>query len=363
MIIYICNFISIFIWGKLIKNRKLLISIVSLQMFLILALRNLNMGSDLVNYKGGFEYIASLPFADLIKRLHLFKTAELVNPYSYESGYVVLNKIISLVGGNFRFFLIIVAAFCSFSFAYFIYKYSSIPYLSFAMLAAMGFYEYSFGILRQTLAVCILLWAVPFISKRKFIKFSLITIVAFAFHRAAVIFFLLYPLSKFVITKKTFKIYYIVWLLLLLFTPVIFEKAIVPLLKLFGKNRYSVGSYTFNKQIVVMILFAIMVHLFSNYREFKNNRDANIICMGYLLSVIFEIFGMMNDGLARIVEFYFIFIIVLVPNVLYSYRQKSRTLAISGERILYVLLFAYMIVTLLSSEIVPYTPLWEGVRI
>ncbi len=360
MLIFICNYISIFFWKTVLKKRKHLIAMISLQMFLILALRDLSMGSDLVNYSGGFQFISSLSFSDLFKRLHLIKTAELVSPFAYESGYVVINKIVASLGGNFRFFLILHAAFCMWSFAHFINKYSALPYLSFAMLATLGFYEYSFGILRQTLALCILLWSIPYIQKRKPIKFLIIVFIAFTVHRAALIFIILYPIARLKITRKTFKVSFFLWLLMLILVVPIFNNIIVPILKLIGKTTYLEGTLKFNSQIVIMIMLAILIYLFVDFKELNENKSSKIICYGYLLSIPIEIVGLMNDGIARMVEILFIFAIVLIPNILYSYKQKDATLSYLGQGALYTLLLVFMIITLSSSEIVPYLPFWKG---
>lgn len=371
MLIYIINFLSIPIWKVLVKSRKLFTAILSLQLFLILALRDVTIGSDLVTYSGGFSYISSLSLSSVLSRLRLINAAKLVSPYSFESGYVLLNKLVSMFGGNFRVFMILHAAFCVGSFGYFIYKHSSNPHLSFAMLAALGFYEYAFGILRQTLAVCILLWAVPFIWKKNPISYYLIVFVAFTIHRASAIFVLLYPISQMKITEKTFSLSFVFWLVLLILVKPIFNYILVPVLRLIGKGSHANGSMTFNFQIIIMILWAVLVALFADLKtlngsEFKVNAKLNgeiavkrAVCMGFLLAVPVQILGLMNDVVARMVEFYFIFSIILIPNVLMEYKNKK--LVLVGEIVLYVLLFACLIIVLNSSEIVPYVPFWNGI--
>ena len=51
-------------------------------------------------------------------------------------------------------------------------------------------------------------------------------------------------------------------------------------------------------------------------KELNENKSSKIICYGYLLSIPIEIVGLMNDGIARMVEILFIFAIVLIPNIL-----------------------------------------------
>ena len=60
MAIYLLNFISIPIYDLLIKNKKKLVLIVSLQLFLILALRADTLGVDLDNYKQFYEFYKTI---------------------------------------------------------------------------------------------------------------------------------------------------------------------------------------------------------------------------------------------------------------------------------------------------------------
>ena len=68
MWIYLLVYLSIPIWNRVFKkNRIAFITVVATELFLILALRAPTLGVDLDNYSGGYRYISSLSFADMIK--------------------------------------------------------------------------------------------------------------------------------------------------------------------------------------------------------------------------------------------------------------------------------------------------------
>ena len=90
MWIYLLNVLTIPIYNRLIKNRKLFIILVGLQLFLILALRSTVLGVDLPNYEGGYEFIGGLDNNDLWSRLNGFGMADLVYPFNYYNLHFVI---------------------------------------------------------------------------------------------------------------------------------------------------------------------------------------------------------------------------------------------------------------------------------
>ena len=234
MAVYILSFLSLPIYHLLVKDRRKYVMLVTAQLFLILALRAPTLGVDLGNYSGGYAYISSLGFTDMLSRLRLISPAELVYPYSYESGYVVLNWLLGKIGIGFHAFLILHAAFCMSSFGLFIYRYSKAPWLSFAMFFSLSYFEYSFGILRQILAICILLFAVPFIERKKPIPFFLLVILAFTIHRTALIFAVFYLARYIKVTRLVYLVNAAFWVLFIALSPLIFNVLILIVIRICG---------------------------------------------------------------------------------------------------------------------------------
>ena len=96
--IYFLNILSLPIYKYIFKNKKQLCIVISLQMFLILSLRDITLCIDYPNYSAGFEYIKGLSIGELFSSFRLIRTAKLVWPFSYESGYVVLNWLVGKLG-------------------------------------------------------------------------------------------------------------------------------------------------------------------------------------------------------------------------------------------------------------------------
>lgn len=116
----------------------------------------------------------------------------------WEPGYNLINWVIANLGGDFHYFLLIVGAFINFSVLRFIYKYSDSVWLSVIVYIAFGFYFNSLHILRQYMALSIVLYSYDYLLSRNFVKFSLIVVIATFFHTSAALFILTY----FVVRQK-----------------------------------------------------------------------------------------------------------------------------------------------------------------
>ena len=352
MLIYILNFVSIFLYGLLIKNKKLFVALASIQLFLILALRDPLLGVDNAVYMAGYDYISELSFADMLSRLHLIKTADLVYPFAFESGYAVINWIVAALGFNFHGFLILYAAFCTFALGRFVYKYSEDAMLSVIMFVSMGFFIYMFGILRQTIVLALFLLAIPLIKDRKITKFLAVCLIAFTIHRLSIIIVPLYFVYNIKITKKRFVGIGMLLLAFFAVSPLIANYVIKPLLSLFGKSSYDI-SFNLNSYIFIMVFLALMILLFASFDEqFVNNPDGNFLCWCFVYAILIEIVGLYNDVIARAMFVPYVAVIILIPNILKKYKHTG--IAVIGKGLLIVLLFAFMIFTLQGDFVNPY---------
>lgn len=364
MYIYILSMAMVPMLGLLKgKYGKLGVVLNGLQLFAILALRDTTMGVDLLNYEGGYAFISTLSFDNLVSRLHIFQVADLVYPYAFESGYCVMNWLCSKLGLSFHGFLVVCAAISIISITRFIIKHSLNTWLSFSMFIGLGMYEYCFGIIRQTLAVAILLYAYDYILENKPKRFFLLVVLAFTIHRVAILFCILYIFSKVKITRKKMIVYLGGCLAFLFFSTFFFTSILTNILEKLGKSTYTSAKFTVNNQILLMVSIAIIILLFVNFDVFLD-KNLNTLMWSFLLSIPIEIIGMNNDGFARAVEIFFISVIVLIPNIvaLYGRRnvEENSTLIIRLDTstlvtgVIYLLMFGLMIYLMKDSFVVPY---------
>lgn len=354
MLIYILNYLSLPIYKIVIKHKKVFCIIVSLQLFLILALRNPILGTDLQIYSKGFQYISRLSFTEMISKLHLIKVADLIYPFSFESGYTVLNWSISRIGLGFQGLLAVCAAINVISIGRFIYKYSDEPVLSFAIFISFNMYFYCFGILRQSLALSIMLWAIPYMIDKNYLKAALVIFVAFLMHRTAIVVFPLILLAKIKVKRNYFIYTYIAGAILIFTASLIYRTLILRIMQIMNIGYVSIDFHINNFTILIMAI-GIIIYLLIDFKVFEN-QSLNLSCWAVVLLFLLQPFAMCNDVFARISELYTVFLIILIPGLIYTYKNKNTRLV--AEICVFVLMFGFMIYSYSKSEIVPYRVFW-----
>ena len=352
MIIYLINILLILIYSIFIKDKKKFVVLVSLQLFLILALRSSSLGVDLNNYSAGFTYIKNLDFFNMLSRLHIFNVAELVYPYDYEGGYVLFNWIIANLGLSFHGFLIICAFINITSIGYIIYKYSDMPWVSFIVFCTFGIYTYFFGILRQSLALCFFLFSLHFAIQNKKSKAILLFFLAFWMHRAVLI---MLPIYLFInrknITKKKYTIALLLSIPFLLVSGQLYSYIVYPIMNFFGKG-YAGSGFQINNLIILLYIVAFIIMIFANFKKGSENKMNGIAIWAIILSIYIEIFGMYNDNFARVLQMYNVFLLITIPYVVRQYNNQKSIIFVKS--LMVILLTSFFVYTTRKSEIVPY---------
>lgn len=354
MFVYILNYLSL-MWHNVITKRlkggrKVFVTIVSIQFFLLLFLKEDYLGVDFQTYIPCFSYISTLSFGELMGKLHFLKVADLIYPYSIESGYVVLNWIISFFGGNFRTFWFLYALFFSITLGVFIYRYSQDIMLSYMLILFLGVFTNSFGIIRQTLAMCVCLCSINSIETRNLKKFLIINVLAFMIHRISAIFLLLYFLYDIKITKQFMqKIIFIIGITYLS-SGFIIKFVINPIMRLLGKGIIGNGQGSMNFLLLFFMLLLFLIVVSVDYERLDSFKE--LIFKAFIIAFILEILGTYNDEFARSVQLFMPLISVLIPDVICN--SKILLIRKIGRYVCSILALLFYIYELKDSSIVPY---------
>ena len=360
MLVYVLNYFLIPIYNYLVKNKKVFFLLMSCQLFLVLAYRAPDLCIDYPGYANGFEYISKLSFLDLLPRLRLLSDAVLPSPFSFESGYVVLNWIVAFLGGSFHTFLILHAAFCVYAYSKFISRYSKMPWLSVAIFVSFDFYIYIFGILRHTLSLAFLLFAIPYLEKKKPFKALLFMLLAFSMHKSSIIFVVMLVFIYVRVTKKRFALFTVLCAVAAFLGKNFFKKLITTALTVAGRTSYikNMTDPKLNLYILFLFLTALLVYLLFDFDFSSDDWATNIILGGFLMSLPMAILAMYSDNIGRSGQFFAIMLIPLIPNVLYQH--KSREDKQIGTVLVYVMLLFFMMHRLNATDFyVPYRSIFS----
>lgn len=352
MAIYLLNFASIPVYDLLFKKKKLIIFLLSTQMFLILALRADTLGVDLDNYKTYFEYYGTLSFWDVIRGFRPIGGS--AHDYGVESGYVLFNWLIAKTGLSFHAFLIIYAAIVITSFAVFVDRYCDDPALAFATFISVGGFVAAFGILRQSLGLAILLCAVPALVERKFWKFALIVFAAGLFHQSLLLALFLFFLAKFKANKALYVAVIAISAVLTVFTPVVYNNIVFPLLFRLGKIYY-IDGFTWNNMFALILLFTLLLMFFFKAQK----KEDNAMQCGFLMTLPVQALAFFIPVFSRLSGAVFInFLCILLPSTVSSLETRSRRL--QAKTMAYLGLSAFYVYTLITDNVlVPYIPFWS----
>lgn len=135
---------------------------------------------------------------------------------AFEKGYVMLNIISRYLSDNFMIIIFILSMVMSVVLAQSTYKYSRIIWLSYILFICITFYS-TIYILRQAFAIIIVLFSLRYVIERNIKKFLLCIIIAFFFHKSALICLPLYILYPLKINIKTLTLVFLITVLLTLF--------------------------------------------------------------------------------------------------------------------------------------------------
>lgn len=179
----------------LLREKK--ISFITLSIMSLMAGLRFFTGYDFISYKNFFEKIDNV--RDVFN-----------GSIDAEKGYLFLNFIFSKLELNFYFFILFFSLLSISLLGYFVYKHTSFPSLFLIYYYARFFLVRDMGQIRSSLACIILLYAIPFMIKKKLVPFLLIVFLASLFHITAWFFIVVY-LFNIIFEKLTTKT--VIWLL------------------------------------------------------------------------------------------------------------------------------------------------------
>ena len=323
------------------KNKKLSDKVFLLSsffiLFLVVALRKTNIGNDTT------EYI------NIFKNCSIYKWNYLNSNSRYETGYLIFNIILSYFSSNTRFFLIIMSFIFNFS-VYKIIKENSKNYLfSILIYINLLFFYQSMTMMRQFLALSVLLLSFNYIKEKKLLKYSLAVLLASSFHITAVLGIFIYPMYNMKFSYKKIFLYTIITLIVATLLNKIF-----PYLALITNRGEFYSQMIGEAKLANIILFLIYLvfSFFSYFIVSKKNIESNSFYLySFIFSTLLYALSINTAILARVGQYFAIFSIISLPNVIYYNIKKSRLVF---DSIIILLLVLY------SSIIMVCRPEWNS---
>lgn len=166
------------------RRRGCWLFVAALPMFALIALRGPSMGADTGVYLKFFRQIIDTPWDRIF----------IVNDMGpqFELGFVVFEKLVTYITKSSQVYQIIYSSIYLFAVVSFANQLEKCNFSFLYFFATIGTYTFMFTGVRQCLAMSICLFSYYFIKRHKLIPFLLLVILAFTFHKSAILFVIAY---------------------------------------------------------------------------------------------------------------------------------------------------------------------------
>lgn len=322
---------------------------------LISALRRFDVGVDVKIY--GIDFFDSCRYFSKMKNYIAF--------YENEQLYFALNYIVFYLTRNIRVLFFIMQFFIAlvvYVIAYDNMKKNDTNILLYVIAYLFLWFNSSLNILRQSLAIFIILYAFKFIEKKKYFAYFIAIFIASLFHSSAIICVLI-PLIDYIAQKKNWKIYLffsIVIVYTILFNintvAVLLNKInIVPdkYLMYLSRNGNMITYYALLK---VIMLLAITV-FFRKSENKEINRTLFCICV---YDVVFYTFSYFIKYGYRISYYFLPHMLLLLPRMEVDLKNSKGKNTFWFVSIISLVVYWFVRYTIVKYDgTIPYNFYWE----
>lgn len=276
--------------------RKLSISAFFLIWIVLLSLRDVTCGIDLVRYELKFSESANTAWSEI------WKSGE-------DVGYYLFQKSVRTVTSDFGIFLSLVAVLSLGGIWFFYGRESECAPLTIALLVTVAPFTMYFSGLRQVLAMAFVIPAWYCAKHKRWGWFILTVLLTFLFHRSGAVIALLYPLYHLRLSRKWVYVLPPAFLLVLLFNKPIFRF----LMLLAGEEEYPMsdtGAYA-----VLILLVLLSVYSFVIPDEDQMDADTRALRNILVLAAFLQCFAPVHTLAMRVNYYFLLFIPILIPKI------------------------------------------------
>lgn len=301
--------------------------ILTIFLWVIATLRDLTVGTDIIGYSRVFGNLKYYSFA----QIPTYHSKDLLFYYGA--------KLVSIVTDNVHVWLSLIAAAYLFPHMKLIQRYSKDYLLSFLIILALGFYQFSLSGLRQAVALGLVALSYFCIMERQPKRFIVLVLLASLFHTSAIVFLVAYPFSRLKMGIKQLGFIALAFMGLGIFRGAV--NAAISIVTSFERfSGYAESTSTLNSSMVFIMLCII---LFSGFYVLpkKDIPTQDQYMMNLLiLGLGFQIYSSVIAEFFRIAYYFNISIILLIPNVLAQYESNYKIRHLE-KVLIYAIFIAY----------------------
>lgn len=325
VISYIIILNSFFIRFKTKLNLGLKNSFFASVLFFVLlimfAFHNYSLFPDLPDYINYFEIISRTKWGEL-------GNLNSVIDIKFDYGFIFLDKILSYIISNQTIYFLVLGFLILWPMKILIMKYSLLPIFSILLYFTYSYYE-NLNLIRQFLALGILIYSIPCLVNKKYIRFLLFVLIAATFHQTAIIFCLLLVLN---FSESFGKTIFVLGLSLVFILPLKETLIISGAKYLRGYESYLNFMYNSSNSTPLFINLSLLIIILFFWIKYKisysgvNKVFINMIMLSTLVEISrFGLFGVFG----RINIYFMPAFFILLPNLIYKQKNVAIKLILS----------------------------------
>ncbi len=313
----------------------------------IAAMRGSCVGADMPVYIRLYHILEECPWKDI---------SYLSTRWQIEPFFMIYCKVIQRIfGSNPQWFIAISSIITICGFGIFIKKNSCIPLLSLLVYICYGYWGNSFNVIRQYMAISIIILAITLIEEKKVYKGILLFVVANLMHTSSIVF-----LSVLIIRKRKFSNYIFLAFIILAITLFMIPDSLKNYIISFTSYSQYAGSQGsgLSTLLVLFTVFCIVFYLKKQIEIHDKRIDLWLWMLG--IGICFNVLALDNGLFERIMRYYLVTLFFLVPDVVSVFdRRKNKLLYFLMVLIccgIFILYFYKIVMASSSSSgyIIPY---------
>lgn len=344
-ILYVC--MKFFVHQRMNRNdqlQKTFLIVFAVVMMMMIGLRHPSNGSrDTLFYFYQWESLG---------RVSADEIGYYLKDVDMEKGYLFLIWVLSHILKDGQWLLVLSGVFFAVSVCVFVRRNCSNPVLALLVFNCLGLFNFAVQGLRQTIAMCICLWAIEPCKKRELVRFLLLIALAAMFHASAVVFIGVYVLAKLKLDVRFLMVFAVGMLLVVMQLPKVFE-----LMNRLLNDSYSLGDKAESGGWIAILISFAVVFFGVVYRDRSMPHYAMFIYMS-LVGLECMFLRQSSSGIVERVGKYFLFAdMVVVSNSVSAIRDKKVQIVVCI--VVAVLCFFVAVHKASYSSLIPYRFYWQ----
>ncbi|MDP4178302.1 MAG: EpsG family protein [Bacillota bacterium] len=275
--------------------------------------------------------------------------------YKSELIFIEFNRILATFTSN-EIYVFIISSLVICGFIYIaIYQQSESPYLSIILFVISTSYFISLNIVRESIVIALLMYAIKFIKNNKPIHYFIITAICIGIHSMAIIMIPIYFIVKVKINPIKMIIAIILVAIFSRFTNSFLYKAIslTRFVDYYSIERWETAKFQITQTIINS---SFLLLYFANYKQYKDDKQFIIYYNLQFLAVIACIFSAYVPLMYRIINLFTFLPIIEVPSLIRHIHNDIRVRSII-TMVVFGACFGFMILDIVvkgNQGVLPY---------